>query len=217
MTTALKIPSKSWLVFQYEEALACFRIFYFYQDVSLAPFDYFYYKSGCVKDRANCMEMSIKDNHLVVFQMLDMKTFEMSVFSCDPALLCYPPELSVVKEEPNYDPIEVSDDESANPIADHIVEHNEDEGVPITFRVDNHYRLRKKWAQDHGLDSKMGLTIEDAFGGVWEVQIGVEYSEGNPRYNVTGMKKFVRDKQMAYGQKFQLLYVESKVCHDRFG
>ncbi|MFS7943077.1 hypothetical protein Hanom_Chr06g00496041 [Helianthus anomalus] len=55
MITALKIPSKSWLVFQYEEALACFRIFYFYEDVSLAPSDYFYYKSGCVKDRANCM------------------------------------------------------------------------------------------------------------------------------------------------------------------
>ncbi|MFS7947885.1 putative DNA-binding pseudobarrel domain superfamily [Helianthus anomalus] len=45
MITALKIPSKSWLVFQHEEALACFRIFYFYQDISLAPFDYFYYKS----------------------------------------------------------------------------------------------------------------------------------------------------------------------------
>ncbi|MFS7947884.1 hypothetical protein Hanom_Chr06g00553401 [Helianthus anomalus] len=147
-------------------------------------------------------EVFITDNHLVVFEMLDMKTFEMSVFSCDPALLCYPPELSVVKEEPNYDPIEVSDDESANPIADHIVEHNEDEGVPITFRVYNHY--------DHGLDRKMGLPIEDAFGGVWEVQIGVEYSEGNPRYNVTGMKKFVRDKQMAYGQEFRLLYVKSK-------
>ncbi|KAJ0713821.1 hypothetical protein HanPI659440_Chr13g0482721 [Helianthus annuus] len=111
-------------------------------------------------------EMSITDNHLVVFEMLDMKTFEMSVFSCHLALLCYPPELSVVKEEPNYDPIEVFDDESANPIADHIVEHNEDEG-----------RLRKKWAQVPGLDRKMGLTIEDAFGGVWEVQIGVEYSE----------------------------------------
>ncbi|KAJ0760075.1 hypothetical protein HanOQP8_Chr04g0133861 [Helianthus annuus] len=123
-------------------------------------------------------EMSITDNHLVVFEMLDMNTFEMSVFSCDLALLCYPPELSVVKEEPNYDPIEISDDESANPIADHIVEHNEDEGVPITFRVDNHYRLRKKRAQVPALDRKMGLTIEDAFGGVWEVQIGVEYLEG---------------------------------------
>ncbi|KAJ0570161.1 putative transcription factor B3-Domain family [Helianthus annuus] len=99
-------------------------------------------------------EMSITDNHLVVFEMLDIQTFEMSVFSCDLAVLCYPPELCVVvKQEPNHDLIELSDDESANPVADLNVEHNQAavfgdnnpnviqnaEGVPATFRVDNHY------------------------------------------------------------------------------
>ncbi|MFS8009102.1 putative transcription factor B3-Domain family [Helianthus anomalus] len=236
------------VVFQYEEALSYFRVFYFYQDISLVLSDYFYYKSRTVKDRDICMhvnkcfvhhkmmnvvpsypvviwssrnrkwfvrmdvidnelyittgwnqikkEMSITDDHLVVFEILDLNTFEISVISCKPALLCYPPELCVIKQEPTYDLIEVSDDEGANPIAEVDVEHNQDDVVPVTFRVDNRY--------DHGLDRKVGLTIKDNFGGLWEVEIGVEYSQGCSRYNVTGMNKFVRDKQMVYGDVFQL-------------
>ncbi|KAL9998405.1 putative DNA-binding pseudobarrel domain superfamily [Helianthus debilis subsp. tardiflorus] len=66
MITSLKIPSKSWVVFRYEEALGCFRIFYFYQDIALAPFDYFYYKSGCFKDRQDCMHVNKFFVHLVL-------------------------------------------------------------------------------------------------------------------------------------------------------
>ncbi|MFS8028191.1 putative DNA-binding pseudobarrel domain superfamily [Helianthus anomalus] len=55
LVTSLKLPSNSWVVFQYEEALSSFRLFYFYQDISLALSEYFYYKPGNVKDRDNCM------------------------------------------------------------------------------------------------------------------------------------------------------------------
>ncbi|KAJ0785405.1 putative DNA-binding pseudobarrel domain superfamily [Helianthus annuus] len=43
MVTSLKLPSNAWLVFQFEEALSSFRLIYFYQDISLAPSEYFYY------------------------------------------------------------------------------------------------------------------------------------------------------------------------------
>ncbi|KAJ0475844.1 putative transcription factor B3-Domain family [Helianthus annuus] len=221
LLTSLKLPSNSWVVFQYEEALSSFRLFYFYQDISIAPSEYFYYKSGNVKDRDNCMyvnrlfvhhkmlntcpsypvvlwssgkrkwfvhmdvidnelyittgwswikkEMFITDDHLVVFEMLDLRTFEISVFSCKPALLTYPPELCVTKQEPTDEFIEVSDDEVPNPIAELGVEQNQDDEVPVTFRVDNHY------AQDHGLDRKLALTIKDNAGGTWDVAIGIEH------------------------------------------
>ncbi|MFS7987579.1 putative DNA-binding pseudobarrel domain superfamily [Helianthus anomalus] len=55
MVTSLKLPCNSWLVFQFEEALSSFRLIYFYQDISLAPSEYFYYQPGHLKDRDNCM------------------------------------------------------------------------------------------------------------------------------------------------------------------
>ncbi|KAJ0922050.1 putative DNA-binding pseudobarrel domain superfamily [Helianthus annuus] len=85
-----------------------------------------------------------------------------------------------------------------------------DDEVPVVFRVDNHYRLKKKWAQLHGLDRKRDLIIKDSAGLTWDVSIGVEHSEGYPRYNVTGMKNFVRDKQLVKGSEFHMVYVKSK-------
>ncbi|MFS7913963.1 putative DNA-binding pseudobarrel domain superfamily [Helianthus anomalus] len=64
----------------------------------------------------------------------------------------------------------------------------------------------------YGLDRKMDLTIKDSAGQTWDVAIGTEFSQGCPRYNVTGMREFVRDKQLVYGSQFQLIYVNVKVC-----
>ncbi|XP_021999581.1 uncharacterized protein LOC110896721 [Helianthus annuus] len=97
-------------------------------------------------------EMSITDDHLLVFEMVDFKTFDLSVFSCKPALLTYPPELCVIKKELTDDLIEVSDDEVPNAVAAPVFEQSVDDEVPVTFVVDNHYRLKKKWAQTHCLD-----------------------------------------------------------------
>ncbi|KAJ0715539.1 putative transcription factor B3-Domain family [Helianthus annuus] len=256
---SLKLSDNSWVVFQYEEALSSFRLFYFYQDISLAPSDYFYYKPGNVKDRDNCMvvcssqdaeyvsfvsccgvrsagnrkwfvrmdvfdnelytttgwsrikkEMSITDEHLVFFEMIDLRMFEMSVFSCKPALLTFPPELCVTIKEPTDEFIEVSDDEVPNLIPALGIAQSNDDEVPVSFCVNNHYRLKKKWAQTHGLDRKLHLTIKDSAGRTWDVATYVEFSQGYPRYNVTGMKQFVRDKQLVYGSEFQMIYVKSK-------
>ncbi|KAJ0911297.1 putative transcription factor B3-Domain family [Helianthus annuus] len=153
-------------------------------------------------------EMSITNDHLLVFEMVDFKTFDLSVFSCKPALLTFPPELSVTKKEPTDDLIEVSDDELPNPVVAPAIEQSDDDEVPVTFVVDNHFRLKKKWAQTHSLDRKMDLTIKDSAGQTWDVAIGVEFSQGCPRYNVTGMREFVRDKQLVYGSQFQMIYVK---------
>ncbi|MFS7961195.1 hypothetical protein Hanom_Chr08g00712011 [Helianthus anomalus] len=117
--------------------------------------------------------MSITNDHLLVFEMVDFKTFDLSVFSCKPALLTFPPELSVTKKEPTDDLIEVSDDELPNLVVAPDIEQSDDEEVPVNFVVDNHF-----------------------------------YSQGCSRYNVTGMREFVRDKQLVYGSQFQMIYVK---------
>ncbi|KAJ0742673.1 putative transcription factor B3-Domain family [Helianthus annuus] len=155
-------------------------------------------------------EMSITDDHLLVSEMVDFNTFDLNVFSCKPALLTFPPELGVINNEPTDELIEVSDDEVPNPVAAPVFEQSVDDEVQVTFVVDNHYRLKKKWAQIHGLDRKMDLTIKDSAGRTWEVAIGVEHSQGCPRFNVTGMREFVRDKQLVYGSSFQMIFVKSK-------
>ncbi|KAJ0808811.1 putative transcription factor B3-Domain family [Helianthus annuus] len=262
VVSSLKLPDNSWVVCQYEEALSLFRLFHFYQDISLAPSNYFYYKpKNDFKDRDDCMivnrlfvhhsmlnicpsdpvlirsagnhkwvvrmeildhnvyittgwsrikeEMSITDDHLLVFEMIDRKTFELSVFCCKPALLTYPFELSVIKKEPTDGVIEVSDDEVPDAVAGPVFEQSVDDEVPVTFVVDNHYRLKKKWAQTHGLDRKMDLIIKDSAGRTWDVAIGKEFSQGCPRFNVTGMREFVRDKRLVYGSSFQMVFVKS--------
>ncbi|MFS8006453.1 putative DNA-binding pseudobarrel domain superfamily [Helianthus anomalus] len=245
MVTALKLPSNAWLVFQFEEALSSFRLIYFYQDISLAPSEYFYYQPGGSKDRDNCMYVSRMFVHhkmfntyliypVVVRSSGNRKWFvRMEVFDDDlyittgwsriktemsitdhhlvkPALLTLPPELHAIKKEPTYEVIEVSNDDLPNPIPVVGVEENSDDEVPVVFRVDNHYRLKKKWAQLHGLDRKMDLIIKDSAGLTWDVSIGVEHSQGCPRYNVTGMNHFVRDKQLARDSEFHMVYVKSK-------
>ncbi|MFS7976303.1 putative transcription factor B3-Domain family [Helianthus anomalus] len=251
VVTSLKLPDDSWIVFQYEESLSSFRLYYFYQGISLAPSKYFYYKpKNNFKDRDDCMmlntcptdhvlvrsagnlkwvvrmeildheiyittgwsrikkDMSITDDHLLVFEMVDSKTFDLSVFNCKPALLTFAPELSVTKKESTDDLIEVSNDELPNPVVAPAIEQSDDEEVLVNFVVGNHFRLKKKWAKTHGLDRKMDLIIKDSFGQTWDVAIGTEYSQGCPRYNVTGMREFVRDKLLVYGSQFQMIYVK---------
>ncbi|MFS7969039.1 putative DNA-binding pseudobarrel domain superfamily [Helianthus anomalus] len=58
VVTSLKLKDNLWVVFQYEEALTSFRMFHFYQDISRAPSNYFYYKAGHVKDRDDSMYMN---------------------------------------------------------------------------------------------------------------------------------------------------------------
>ncbi|KAM0055555.1 putative DNA-binding pseudobarrel domain superfamily [Helianthus debilis subsp. tardiflorus] len=225
VVTSLKLPDNSWVVFQYEEALTSFRLFHFYQDISLAPSNYFYYKAGHVKDRDDSLvfyhiklknycwsrikkEMSKTDDHLLVFETVDFNTFDLSVFCCKPALLTFPPKLCLIKKEATDELIEVSDDDGPNPIAEPVIEQTDDDEVPVTFVVDNHFHLKKKWAQTHGLDRKMDLTIKDGAGRTWAVAVGKEFSQGCLRYNVTGMREFVRDKQLVYGSHFQMIYVK---------
>ncbi|MFS7969040.1 hypothetical protein Hanom_Chr09g00804471 [Helianthus anomalus] len=83
--------------------------------------------------------MSIADDHLLVFEMVDFNTFDLSVFSCKPAILTFPPELCLIKKEPTDDLIEVSDDDVPNPIAEPVIEQSDDDEVPVTFVVDNHF------------------------------------------------------------------------------
>ncbi|MFS7989054.1 putative DNA-binding pseudobarrel domain superfamily [Helianthus anomalus] len=66
------------------------------------------------------------------------------------------------------------------------------------------------WAQTHGLDCKMELTIKDSAGQTWNVAIGKEFSQGCSRFNVTGMREFVRDKRLVFGSSFQMVFVKSK-------
>ncbi|MFS7959474.1 putative DNA-binding pseudobarrel domain superfamily [Helianthus anomalus] len=103
MIIALKIPSKSWLLFQYEEVLDCFRMFYFYQDhvnrffvnhkmMNIVPTYPVVIRSAPTRkwfvrmEEKECelyittgwnrikQEMSITDKHLVVFEMVDLQT-----------------------------------------------------------------------------------------------------------------------------------------------
>ncbi|KAJ0800109.1 hypothetical protein HanPI659440_Chr03g0099221 [Helianthus annuus] len=142
--------------------------------------------------------MSIMDDHLLVFEMFDFNTFDLSVFSCKPALLTFPPELYLIKKEATDELIEVSDDDVPNPIAELVIEQSDDDEVLVTFVVDNHFRLKKKWAQTHGLDRKMHLTIKDGAGRTWDVAVGKEFSQGCLRYNVTGMREFVMIRQLIW-------------------
>ncbi|MFS7911248.1 hypothetical protein Hanom_Chr02g00115881 [Helianthus anomalus] len=95
--------------------------------------------------------------------MVDFKIFDLSVFSCKPALLTYPPEVP-------------------NAVDAHVFEQSVDDEVSVTFVVDNVY-----WAQTHGLDRKKDLTIKDNVGQTWNVAIGKEFSQCCLRFNVTGM------------------------------
>ncbi|MFS7970041.1 putative transcription factor B3-Domain family [Helianthus anomalus] len=214
VVTSLKLPDNSWVVFQYEEALTLFCLFHFYQDISLAPSNYFYYKAvhvkteptpwlfvyhsllntcpsypvvirGGARNRKWFVRMDVLDHELYITTCWSRITKEMSI--TDDHLLVF--------EMVDFNTFELSSD---------------DDEVPVTFVVDNHFRLKKKWAQTHGLDRKMDLTIKDDANRTWHVVVGKEFSRGCPRYNVTGMREFVRDKQLVYGSHFQMIYVKSQ-------
>ncbi|KAJ0733679.1 putative transcription factor B3-Domain family [Helianthus annuus] len=216
--TSLKLPNDSWDVCQYEEALSSFRLFHFYQDISLAPSNYFYYKpKNDFKDRDDCMYV----NRLFVHHSM------LNTCPSDPVLIrsvgnrkwvvrmeLLDHELYIttgwsrIKEE-----MSITDDHL---LVFEMVDFKTfdlssvDDEVPVTFVVDNHYRLKKKWAQTHGLDRKMDLTIKDNAGQTWNVAIGKEFSQGCQRFNVTGMREFVRDKWLVFGSSFQMVFVKSK-------
>ncbi|MFS7937928.1 hypothetical protein Hanom_Chr05g00433521 [Helianthus anomalus] len=199
VVTSLKLPDDSWIVFQYEEALSSFRLFYFYQDISLAPSKYFYYKpKNDFKDRDDCMYV----NRLFVHHSM------LNTCPTDPVLVRSAGNVKwVVRMEVLDHAIYITTGWSRikkdmSIMDDHLL--SDDEEVPVNFVVDNHFRLKKKWAKTHGLDRKMDLIIKDSAGQTWDVAIGTEYSQGCPRYNVTG----VRDKQIIYGSQFQMIYLK---------
>ncbi|MFS7961076.1 putative DNA-binding pseudobarrel domain superfamily [Helianthus anomalus] len=78
LVTSLKLPSNSWVVFQYEEALSSFRLFYFYQDISLVLSEYFYYKLGNVKERDNCMVLE----HILFQTILSLHSYIVLYIHC---------------------------------------------------------------------------------------------------------------------------------------
>ncbi|XP_021985841.1 B3 domain-containing protein REM10-like [Helianthus annuus] len=257
LVDSLKIPSNSWFIFHYEEALESFRILYFYQDISLAPCDDFYYKPSGNKDYVSINlsfvhhkmlntipsylvlikgygkqnwsvrmedinnelyittgwkqiknDLSITADHLIVFEMIDLQTFHITVFNCATCDLVLPPEVCAIVKEKVVEEIKLSSDTEAvqdiiNVNEGGVVVVNEDNQiVPISFRVDGHF------AEDLGLNRKMGLKIVDAAGDVWNVQVAIGSSRGQPRYYVQGMRKFVKDKGMALGQAFTLNFVK---------
>ncbi|KAM0049762.1 hypothetical protein Hdeb2414_s0008g00289731 [Helianthus debilis subsp. tardiflorus] len=92
-------------------------------------------------------KLSITDEHMLVFEMIDLHTFDMFVFNCSKnADLVLPPELYVVvvKEEIEEDVISTSDAEDVDEVTDGTeanmlpVTRNE-ETIPVVFRVDNHF------------------------------------------------------------------------------
>ncbi|XP_035838680.1 uncharacterized protein LOC118486387 [Helianthus annuus] len=131
-------------------------------------------------------KLSITDEHMLVFEMIDLHNFDMFVFNCSKnADLVLPPELyaAAVKEEIEEDVISISDAEDMYEVSNRTeanmlpVARNE-ETIPIVFRVDNHFRIKKHLAKKIGLDRKRCLKIVDAEGNVWDVQVGIEAPDG---------------------------------------
>uniref|UniRef100_A0A251UXF8 Putative DNA-binding pseudobarrel domain-containing protein n=1 Tax=Helianthus annuus TaxID=4232 RepID=A0A251UXF8_HELAN len=88
-----------------------------------------------------------------------------------------------------------------------LVARNE-ETIPIVFRVDNHFCIKKHLAKKIGLDRKRCLKIVDAEGNVWDVQVGIEAPDG--RFYIKNMKNFVKDKKMVPREEFTLKFVMGK-------
>ncbi|MFS7934639.1 putative DNA-binding pseudobarrel domain superfamily [Helianthus anomalus] len=69
-------------------------------------------------------------------------------------------------------------------------------------------RIKKDVAKKTGLDRKRSLKIVDVVGNVWDVQVGIEYSDG--RSYIKDMKQFVKDKKMVPHEEFTLNFVMGK-------
>ncbi|MFS7902920.1 hypothetical protein Hanom_Chr01g00017131 [Helianthus anomalus] len=166
--------------------------------------------------------MSITNDHLVVFEMVDLQTFNITVFECAPFFLVYPPELCVaMKEEPNHEVIKLSNDEVADQIAELNVNQNQAStaGFWSTSSSTDVYKFGLQPAEDilpfkkqtnvtqndegvafhvdnhfNGLDKKVSSKImAHCWWRIWDLEIGVEFCQGCSRYKVQGMKAFVRD------------------------
>ncbi|XP_035839587.1 uncharacterized protein LOC118487142 [Helianthus annuus] len=130
-------------------------------------------------------KLSITDEHMLVFEMIDLHTFDMSVFNYSKnADLVLPPELyAAVKEEVVEEVISISDAEDADGVtkgteANMLAVTTNDETIPVVFRVDNHFRIKKDLAKKIGLDRNRSLKIVDGDGNVWDVRVGIESPDG---------------------------------------
>ncbi|KAM0045178.1 putative DNA-binding pseudobarrel domain superfamily [Helianthus debilis subsp. tardiflorus] len=91
-------------------------------------------------------KLSLSDEHLLVFEMIDLHTFDMSIFSCSKdADLVLPLELYVaIKEEVVEEVISISNGEDVDDVtkdneAEMIPVSMNDETIPVVFHVDNHF------------------------------------------------------------------------------
>ncbi|KAJ0445402.1 putative transcription factor B3-Domain family [Helianthus annuus] len=145
--------------------------------------------------------LSLTADHLIVFEMIDLQTFHITVFNCATCDLVLPPEVcAVVKQKVIKEIVLSSDSEAVQDVVDvndsgMVVENEDNQIVPLSFRVDGHF---------------MGLKIVDVAGDVWNTQAAIGSSRGQPRYYLQGMRKFVRDKGMVSGQAFTLNFVKGK-------
>ncbi|KAJ0825613.1 putative transcription factor B3-Domain family [Helianthus annuus] len=141
--------------------------------------------------------LSISADHLLVFEMIDLHTFDMSIFNCSKnADLVLPPEFyAAIKEEVVEEVINISDGEDV----DDATKDNETDMLP---------RIRKPLAKKLGLDRKRRLKIVDAAGNVWDVRVGIESPDN--RIYIKDMKQFVKDKRMVPREEFILKFVMGK-------
>ncbi|MFS8003333.1 putative DNA-binding pseudobarrel domain superfamily [Helianthus anomalus] len=140
-------------------------------------------------------KLSLSDEHLLVFEMIDLHTFDMSILNCSKDVdLVLPPELYVaIKEEVVEELISISDGEDVDDVtkdneAEMLPVTTNDETIPVVFR--------------------MSLKIIDADGNVWDVRVGIESPDG--RFYIKDMKQFVKDKKMVPREESTLKFVMGK-------
>ncbi|KAJ0861963.1 hypothetical protein HanPSC8_Chr12g0512721 [Helianthus annuus] len=56
---------------------------------------------------------------------------------------------------------------------DHHVINQQGQGVHLKWQVSNHFRIRKKCAQDDIMDKIKDVTVGDQDAGEWGVRVGV--------------------------------------------
>ena len=90
-------------------------------------------------------ELSLTADHLIVFEMIDLQTFHITVFNCATCDLVLPPEVcAVVKEKVIEEIVLSSDTEAVQDIVNvneggMVVVNEDNQSVPISFRVDGHF------------------------------------------------------------------------------
>ena len=89
-------------------------------------------------------ELSLTADHLIVFEMIDLQTFHITVFNCATCDLVLPPEVCVVVKEKVIEEIVLSSDTEAVQDIDNVnggmvVVNEDNQTVPISFHVDGHF------------------------------------------------------------------------------